>query len=68
MKYLNAALPAVIGSEIPHHELRRLCALCFGEEVASTCELVHVGGVQKHLEAYHVCLHHCIMRGFGQTL
>ncbi len=29
MKYSNAALPTVIGSEIPHHKPHGLCALCF---------------------------------------
>lgn len=47
MKYSNAALPAVIGSEIPHHKLHRLCVLCFWEEVASTCALVHMGSAKN---------------------
>lgn len=68
MKYLNAALPAVIGSEIPHHKLRRLCALCFREEVASTCELVHVGSAKTPGRLSCVFTSYCIMRGFGQTL
>lgn len=40
MKYSNAALTTVIGSEIPHHKPHRLCALCSREDVATTCVLV----------------------------
>lgn len=47
MKYSNAALTTVIGSEIPHHKLHRLCALCFKEEVASTCGVAHMGNQKK---------------------
>lgn len=43
MKYSNAALPGVIGSEIPHHKLCRVCTLCFRLEAASTCAMVQKG-------------------------
>lgn len=47
MKYSNAALPAVMGSEISHHQPHILCALCFREGVASTCVLVHMRSAKK---------------------
>lgn len=69
MKYSNAALPPVIGSEIPHRGLHRLCALCFREEVASTCELLYVRNAITHGHLSWVFPSYCILIShFAQTL
>lgn len=59
MKYSNAALPTVIGSE--HSLSQALQAVFFfsGRKLPAPVSW-YMWGVQKHLDTHHVCLHHIV--------